>query len=560
MQPKSHPVTIARAFENALGLLQTGNIEVAAAHFEHVLQAQPNHSDALHYLGICHFQRGNYESARNLIVKAMRFDPRSPFAANNLGSVLMALKRYEEALASYDEAIALKPDYDEAHFNRANLLAALRRFEDALASYDKAILLRPHYAEAWSNKGNALVELKRFEDALASYDKVLLLRPGHAQIFSNRAKAFVELGRLEEALESCETAIKLNPNLADAHYNRGNALAALKRFDDALSGYEAATELKPDFAAAHFNEGVCRLLTGDFEAGWPKFEWRNRTDDQRVAMSGISQPIWLGKEDIRNKTILLLTEQGAGDVLQFCRYAGLVARLGAKIILAVPKPVKSLLTTLAGPASVVGTGDKLPNFDCYCPLLSLPLAFRTTLSTIPADIPYLKADAALVRTWQGRLGEKAERLRVGLAWSGNIAHQNDRHRSIPLSRLKPFLQATGAELISLQKDVRDHDAAVLAADDDIRHFTSELGDFSDTAALISLMDIVISVDTAVAHLAGALGKPVWIMLPHVPDWRWLLDRDDSPWYPTARLFRQPRPGDWDSVMQNVCDALLQVRR
>jgi tetratricopeptide (TPR) repeat protein len=345
----------------------------------------------------------------------------------------------------------------------------------------------------------------------------------------------------------------LRPDLAKALSNRGNTLHELKRFEEALASYDRALMLQPDYAEAHFNEAFCRLLIGDLDRGWKKHEWRWETAHQRNGKRNFAQPQWTGQQDIAGKTILLHAEQGFGDTIQFCRYVPHVVERAGRVILEVPKPLRELMSTLPGVAQIVSKGDPLPDFDIHCPLLSLPLAIGTRLETIPSATPYLRASKSAVMDWNARLGPRS-RPRIGLAWSGHPMHKNDHNRSIGLSTLLPRL-GLNATYVSLQKDVRVADTELLKERADILQFGDALGDFSDTAALISNLDLVISVDTSVAHLGGALAKPVWVLLPFVPDWRWLLDREDSPWYPTARLFRQDETRQWDNVIARVQAAL-----
>ncbi|HTP94170.1 MAG TPA: tetratricopeptide repeat-containing glycosyltransferase family protein, partial [Xanthobacteraceae bacterium] len=391
-------------------------------------------------------------------------------------------------------------------------------------SFDRAVALRPGYAEALSNRGLTLHALDRFEEALASFDRALTLRPDYAQAF----------------------------------FNRGATLQELKRFEEALASYDRALMLQPDYAEAHWNEALLRLLTGDFARGWRQYEWRWKNQSLALPQRNVPQPLWLGTESAIDKTILLHSEQGFGDTIQFCRYVPLVAARGARVILEVETPLLELMTSLAGATQVLAKGDPLPAFDVHCPLLSLPLAFATRHGTIPSLTPYLSAPAQAVQDWRARLGPKT-RLRIGLAWSGRPTHKNDQNRSIALRALMPLLDLD-ATFVSLQKDVRADDATMLQERGDLFHFGDALRNFADTAALISNLDLVISVDTSVAHLAGALAKPVWVLLPFVPDWRWLLDRDDSPWYPTARLFRQDDARTWDTVVPRVHRALQDFMR
>jgi tetratricopeptide (TPR) repeat protein len=575
--------TVTSLLAEALALHQAGRLADAEKIYNQILATEPDHFDCLHLLGVIFYQRGHHEDAVRQIDSALRRDPNNAFALNNRGNALQELKRFEEALAGYDRAVALRPDYAEAHSNRGNTLHALKRFEEALASYGRALAVRPDYAHALSNRGNSLKELKRWEEALASYDRALTLRPDYAEAHSNRGNVLHELKRFEEALACYERALALRPDYADAHYNRGNALHELKRFADALTSYERALALRPDYAEAfsnrgntlkelkrfeealasyqravavrpdyadaHFNEAICRMLMGDFKRGWERHEWRWETGYLENDRRNFAQKLWLGSDDIAGKTILLHAEQGFGDTIQFCRYASLLAERGVRVILEVQKPLHELLSNLPGVAQIVSRGDPLPDFDLHCPLLSLPLAFGTELATIPSQTPYLRASSQAATDWNRRLGPR-NYPRIGLAWSGRPMHKNDRDRSIRLSALLPLLDFK-ATYVSLQRDVRAGDAAVLQGRSDLLHFGDELKNFADTAALMSNLDLIISVDTGVAHLAGALAKPVWVLLPFVPDWRWLLDREDSPWYPTARLFRQDDTRRWDSVVARV---------
>ena len=480
---------------------------------------------------------------------------RSDFAQahHNRGNVLQALHRHAEALASYDRAIQISPDFAVAHYSRGNVLQALNRYEEAVASYDRAVALRPDFAEVFSNRGNALMRLRRYEEALASHDRAVALRPDFGEAFSNRGAVLQEMGRYQEALASFDRALALMPESSGAHGNRGIDLHQLRRFDEALASFRRAYEILPDNAEAHFGEAQTRLLLGDFERGWEQYEWRSRGQRLRNEWRSFTQPQWREQDEIAGKTILLHAEQGFGDTIQFCRYVPLVAERGARVILEVQEQLRELLTSLAGTAQVLATGSPLPEFDVQCPLLSLPLAFKTRLETIPSAVPYLRASSQAVKDWKKRLGRK-RRPKIGLSWSGRVDTLERSYRSIPLSALLSLLDID-ATFVSVQKDVRPADAALLKERSDILHFGDDIKDFADTAALISNLDLVISIDTAVAHLAGAMGKPVWILLPFIADWRWLLDRDDSPWYPTARLFRQDDTRTWDNVIARVHAAL-----
>ena len=422
------------------------------------------------------------------------------------------------------------------------------RTDDALACYDLALAAKPDYADALLNRAGALIQLERWADALSCYDRARALGVETAATLLGRGSALHELRRHKEALACFDRALTLAPDDAAALNNRGAALQELQRYDDALASYARAVALRPDYAEAHYNNGVCRLLQGDLDGGWPEFEWRWQTAAVADYNPPFARPLWLGREEIAGKTLLLHPEFGLGDTLQFCRYARLAAARGARVVLQVQPALKTLLSGMPG-VEVIARGEVAPDHDFHCPLLSLPLAFGTRLDTIPAAAPYVAAAPDLIAKWTRRLGPRT-RPRVGLVWSGNPKQPNDRNRSSRLAALRPLL-GLPAQFVVLQTEMRGEDRAVLAAHPEIAHFEGEFADFADTAALMALMDLVITVDTSGAHLAGAMARPAWVMLAHVPDWRWLLGRDDCPWYPTMRLFRQPKAGDWASVVQRI---------
>jgi Tfp pilus assembly protein PilF len=458
-----------------------------------------------------------------------------------------------EAEQLCEQIVAAKSDFLDAVYLLAVIQSRLGKNDAALASFDRAVAVRPDFALAHHNRGNALQKLKRYDEAVASFDRAIDLRPDFAMAYSNRGNVLQTMKQYEEAVASYDRALGLQPSYAVAHYNRGLALHELRRCEEAVASYERAIDLRPDFAEAHLNQSLSRLVIGDFGRGWQGYEWRRKVKSPGNIWRNFTQPQWFGHENISGKTILLPAEQGYGDTIQFCRYVPLVAARGARVVLEVLMPLAELMTTLTGASQIVCKDDPLPDFDIHCPLLSLPLAFGTRLETIPSAVPYLCASSQAVMNWDTRLGPK-RRPRIGLAWSGELTHPGDHNRSIPLSALLSLLDID-ATFVSLQKDVRAEDAMVLDKRSGLLHFDNALKDFSDTAALVSHLDLVISIDTSVAHLAGALAKPVWVLLPFIPDWRWLLDRADSPWYPTARLFRQDDTRAWNNVIPRIHAAL-----
>ncbi len=588
-QPPDPLAVVHEKLRQGLALHQQGRLAEAEQCYEEVLRSTPKHFDALHLLGVLAMQTGRPERGVDLIARAIAINPTVAGVHSNLANGLKDLNRLDEALASYGTAIALKPDYTEAYNNRGIALHDLSRFDAALADYEKAIALKPDNAEAYNNRGvtlqalnrsaealasfdkaiafrsnypgafnnrgNALRDLKQFDRALASYDTAIMLRPGYADAYHNRGQTLQDLNRFDAALASFDKAIALKPDYAEAYNTRGLLLQETARFDAALASFDRAIALKPDYAEAYTNQGLCLLRTGQFEQGWRRFEWRKKLGDAFGARS-FSQPLWLGERDISNRILFVHWEQGLGDTLQFYRYGKLLKARGIKVTMSVQEPLRRLLQQTDRDIELIDQDGVPAEFDYHCPLLSLPLALQTTLATIPSEERYIFADDRQRREWHDRLPPRTK-PRIGIAWSGSTSHKNDANRSIDLSVLAPLLSAD-AHWISLQKDLRNGEAARLAAIQNIVSCHDELKDFSDTAAVIDQLDLVITVDTSIAHLAGAMGKPVWVLLPYNSDWRWLVDRDDSPWYPTARLFRQDITRSWASVIARVQVALRAI--
>jgi len=504
-------------------------------------------------LAVAAYKAGKLTDAEQLCQQIISFHPDHFDAAHVLAVVQAAQRKNESALVSYDRALALRPNSADVLNNRGNTLLALARIDAALESYDRALAARPDYPDALSNRGNALERLNRYDEALVSYDHALALRPDFVQALYNRGNVLKVLKRYNDALASFDRALALQPDHADAHNNRGQVLKELMRYEEALQGYDAALAVQPKHIMAHCNASALRLLTGDFDRGWIDYEWRWLKESVLPTYRNFPQPIWRGEGTISGKKILIHSEQGLGDTIQFCRYVPQVAAAGAHVIFEVQKQLHGLMSGLPGTLQVIARGEPLPAFDIHCPLLSLPLAFGTRLETIPPGHAYLRTSLEHAAKWRARLDGKPY-PRVGLAWSGNPRHERDLERSIRLRALLPLLDAS-ATFVSLQKEVPPEDALALKERRDILHWGEELEDFSDTAGLMSELDLIVSVDTSVAHLAAALGRPTWILVTRVPDWRWLFDREDSPWYPTVRLFRQNDTRQWDGVIARVREAL-----
>jgi len=535
--------------QKAVALHQQGQLAQAEALYAEVLRTQPKNHYALHLSGVIALQKHDLQRAVDLIGKAIEIHPHNGDFYSNHGNALIQLNRFEEAVQSYEKAVAIQPDDAQAHYNKGNALKKLKRLDAAVQSYDQTIAVKPDFAEAHLNRGNALRELNQFDAALQSYEKAIDIKPDYAEAYYGRGLTLKKLKRLDAAVHSFDKVITIKPDYVAAHAERGNALVELKQLDAAVQSYSSALSHAPDHPNVMTQKSFVLLLMGEFDMGWRLYEWRWKCDRVSFSRRQFSQPLWLGDEKLKGKTILLHSEQGMGDTLQFCRYAKLVSGLGAQVILEVPKPLVGLLAMLDGIFQVVEQGAVLPSFDFHCPLMSLPFAFKTDIQSIPSEPKYLAAPASKVAFWQERLGLRKKPL-VGLAWSGSHLHKSDSNRSIVLSDFVRQLPS-GFQYISLQKEVRDADRATLQLRQDILHVGDEIADFTDTAALCELMDVVISVDTSVVHLSGALGKRTWVLLPFVPDWRWLLDRNDSPWYPSVKLYRQSTIGDWDTVLASV---------
>ncbi len=524
----------------------------------------PQHAEALTLLGMAAVKTRQLELALDVLPKAALANRRDARAHVYLSAAMLMLNRNDDALASTGRALKLKPGDTLTTLTlniRACVLGNLNRNQESLQACDQALKIKPDYVEVLVNRGNALVQLKRPEEALDSFERARQIKPDFAPAINNCATLLTQLKRFGEALQRYDEALKLQPDYAEAAFSRGVMLSDLGRPRESLKSYLHALEIRPDYLDARCNLAFCRLQLGDFAQGWKDYEAQWEKSKLAGRQPTFRQPLWTGAEPLRGKTLLLYADEGLGDTIQFCRYAQKAKARGARVVLLVQRPLLKLLKGIKGADKVVVKGGRVPKTDYHCPLMKLPGAFKTEMESIPADIPYLRSDPLLVTRWRKRIRSpsKKNRLRIGLAWSGNPAHANDHNRSLALTDILPLL-AFDAEWVSLQKEVRVSDAAVLAQQPQIKHFGEQIKDFSDTAALVEQMDLVIAVDTSVAHLAGAMGKAVWILLPSNPDWRWLLKRSDNPWYPTARLFRQPAPGDWASAISLVRKALGKQQR
>jgi len=529
-----------------------GQFDEAVTSYQKAIELYPDNSWAYCNLGFIFQNKGQLDEAIACYQKAIKLDPYITEAYSNLGILLQKKERPDEAIACYRKAIELNPNHANTYYNLGIILQDKGELDEAIACYQKVIQLTPGFYNAYSNLGNIFKDKGQFDGAMTFYKKTIELNPGDAGAYCNIGLIYQDRGQIDEAITFYQKAIESDPNMALAFNNMGTAFQDKGQFDEAMTFYQKALLIDPNDALAHLHHSLILLLHCDFREGWKEYEWRLKAKD--FIKREFSQPLWDGS-DIAGKTILLYTEQGFGDAIQFIRYVPLVAERGARVILVCPKELKSLCQTVEGVSEVIAGGEQLPSFDVHCSLLSLPLVFNTTLGTIPAKIPYITVEPALIQKWRDNIEPHNSKRKIGLVWAGVPGYKRDKKRSFSLETFSPFTHFKDITFYSLQKGKGAEQAKNPPDGMNLIDYTDEIHDFSDTAALIENLDLVISVDTAVAHLAGAMGKPVWTLLPFVPDWRWMLNREDSPWYPTMRLFRQPSVGDWKSVIHNVAKEL-----
>jgi tetratricopeptide (TPR) repeat protein len=560
--PDSQSVETADAlYQVALGHRRAGRSLDAQLSCQRALDIDGAHADSLHLMGLLLLDAGQLDHAVQWIARAVK-QTIKPEYLFSLGHALRQQGRRDEALLAFRHVLNLEPTHWDAAQEGGTLLREAGRLAEALEILKPSLEARPGHVPTVVACTECMLSLRQFEEAVAINQRAHALDPEDADRCNSVAVALQLLGQQEEALPWFDRAIALRPDFLDAHNNKAVALSNLHRFDEACATYQRVKVIDPGNVGAEWNLALLQMLRGDFEAGWSGREAYWKTD-RRSTYPKFSEPRWFGEAGIEGKTLLVCADEGLGDTIQFARYVPLVAARGARVILAVEETARALLSDLPGVSQCVRkSASGLPAFDLHCPMSGLPPAFGTRLDNIPSDVPYLPAPPPhLVQAWKDRLGAHGK-LRVGLVWSGNPQHGNDHNRSIPLRALLPLLDLD-ATFVSLQKDPRPGDCDLLAQRDDVIDLTRHLTDFVETAALIRCLDLVITVDTSVAHLAGALGSSTWILLPYTPDYRWLLDRDDSPWYPTMRLFRQPETREYASVLDRIAGelrALIAARR
>jgi tetratricopeptide (TPR) repeat protein len=577
---------------NNLGnaLRRMGKIEDSLKKYESALLLKPNYPDALHNKGLTLKILKQYDESIHVLKLALQINPEFIEAHNTLGNVYEEMSDFSQALCSYDIALKFNPRYVDAMCNKGNVLQGLGRFTEAVICYEEALRIQPKHEKLLNNLGNALQKIKKMAEAIESYDKALVINPKYLEVYCNRGIALAELndfesalisfnraldidgqyvnahrnkakvlkksGRLEESLQSYEVVLKLTNENSNDLKNVGDLLYELGRVQEALKLYDQAISIAPEDLRLSWNKALALIMLGRYEEGWLLYEIRLQHPDMQIHFPKFSKPLWRGEFEMKNKTLLVYSEQGLGDTIQFARYLESLVKMGIKVVFLVPRVLLNLLRSLGLPVVLVEReSNSLPDFDAHCPLLSLPYVFKTTLQTIPNKNRYLRADSTKISFWQKKLGPTDKR-RIGVVWAGSPGHNNDMNRSIGLNQFKELF-TSHHEWHSLQVEYREGDLSTLEMYQNVYSYHDQLNDFSDTAALIEMMDLIITVDTSVAHLAGAMGKNVWILLPYAPDYRWTLKQTDCPWYSSAKLFRQKQAGDWGGVINDISKKLME---
>jgi tetratricopeptide (TPR) repeat protein len=550
-------MNVLRSIQSALEYYQAGDLDKAASLCRKILKRQPHNANVLHLLGIIYYQAQNYDSATRSIRKSLEINPADSEAYYNLGRTFQKLERIDDAIESFQKALQYNPYLVDAYLNLGNIFQEKKELDEAITCYKEAIQKNPNFPGAYYNLGVALQEKEQLDESVSAYQKALDLNPRYADAYHDMGYVLQLKGQLDKAVECYQKALTIKPDLFDAYNNLGRVYQEQGRMDEAIASYQKAIRMNPDFAEAHSNLSMALLLMGKLRQGWTEYEWRWKLEDH--SRYDFPQPLWKGS-DVSGRTLFLYAEQGFGDTIQFIRYASMAAENGARVIVECQKELKSLVERVNGVEKVITREDPIPGFDFHCPLLSLPMIFDTGLESIPSRIPYLTVDEAFIEKWHKRICTCNRGFKAGLVWSGNPKHKANRIRSCDLATFAPFADLQDVTFYSLQKGEAAKQAKNPPDGLDLVDVMDEVGDFADTAGLIMNLDLIISVDTSVAHLAGALGKPAWILLAFSPDWRWMLDRQDNPWYPTMRLFRQPSPGDWKSVISGVLSQLRSMNR
>ena len=572
---------------------KSGNLQHAKQLYEKVLEKFPGHYFSFFSLGVIEHQRGNSDTAIKLIENAIEINPEIPQYYNTLGIIYETINKYDEAICAYQKAILKEPDYAEAYLNIAialksqkkyieaiencrnsisitpcyaeayNTLAFLlekqKKYDEAIENYKKAIKIKPDYVEAYNHLGDIYNELGDYQEAAKSFYTAMQYDPSYAELYNNLGIAQKELEQFDDAISNFKQAIKLEKNFAEAYYNLANSLRDEGDCNEAVKNYKKAIDINPDYAHAHWNLSLAQLLDGNYLEGWKGYKWRRNADLKVLTdYHKTGKPRWDGSS-FKSKILFMHYEQGLGDNIQFVRYLPMVKSRGGKVIFETLKPLIGLLNNFPGVDEIIEYNPDEKSsiqFDYYASLLDMPYIFETTVETIPSDVPYIYADPVKSRYWSERISK--DKFNVGIVWAGSPEHGNDRYRSCKLQSFSSLSMIEGVCLYGLQKGKAAEQMAELTGQIPVINISDDFEDFTDTAAAIDNLDLVISVDTSVLHLAGAMGKKVWALLPFSPEWRWMLNREDSPWYPTMKLFRQKKRNDWYGLFKQVCEELKML--
>jgi tetratricopeptide (TPR) repeat protein len=551
-------LTLGPDFETLLQLadvhLQQRDFDAARQRLNAALAIEPGAIKAHHQLGLVYSQAGEVDAALAAFSRVLDLEPKHAQALSQRAHLQLTRGALDDAIDGYDRFLKLHPADSVAHYNRGMALHGAGRYGEAAGAFRQAIAANPAFDSALNNLGSTLSQMRDYEAALRAHQACLELVPSNANYHYNTGGVLHELGRFDEAAQAFSQALVQRPDFAAAAFNRGNALREALRLPEAISSFDLALQLQPDNANFHWTKALAALLHGDYASGWLHYELRWDREGGEVRRV-FAVPQWTGRQDIFGKTLLVHGEQGLGDMIQFSRYALDVIALGGRVVFGAPPVLHPLLRSMHPSIKCIISNAEHPDFDFHCPVMSLPYAFSTTVTSVPAPCPYFFADRQLQEDWGRKLGP-VSRPRVGLVWFGNPKHLHDHRRSLSLETLQPVLDLP-LEFHSLQQELRTQDAVALVGRPTIHLHGPSLTDFAQTAALIANLDVIVTVDTSVAHLAGALGKPVFLLVHAVPDFRWLLGRDDSPWYPSVRLFRQTRRDSWTEAIDRMRDALVQ---
>jgi tetratricopeptide (TPR) repeat protein len=542
-------------------LSQTGKFLDAIGYFIKALDINPNHADCNYNLGHTFQQCNLFKEALSSYQKALLIEPNNLEALNNSGVILEKFGKFEESLQLYEKIIIIDSNFIQAYYNKANVLKTLRKYDEALKFYDKCIAIKPDYLEPYINRATVLKSINQPQEALKSLEQALAINPKNIEARSNYGNLLHDLNLLDEALKNHDVAINAKPECPEIYNNRALTLKDLQRTEESFNDYARAIELNPHYHEAIFNRSLLLLMTEDYRTGWKEYESRWESEAVKSTLGRFERdiPEWRGEALIRDKKLLINCEQGLGDIIQFCRYVPLLEKKGAKVVLEVPNALFDIASSLQGISQIIKWGEPYSGCDYQCPLLSLPLVFKTEIDTIPNEVPYLHAKPQLIDSWKIKLSDHG--FKIGISWEGSKMAGGEL-RKIPLQMFKGIAKIDGVRLISLQKNQGSEqisDSGLSFKVEDLgSDFDSSSGPFMDSAAVIKNLDLVITCDSAIGHLSGALGAPTWLPLIYAPHWIWLLDRDDSPWYPNHRLFRQMKPGEWGPVFEQIEYALKEI--